>query len=131
MIGAQTQPGTESFLSGPGVDVGPDLREDFLRSLQTDSVDAGQIHAADSVQLHSQIELVFSAHAGPLATDFWPCGGQGFIQHINFGGHLLECSADLLIVGRELALEVVVALQGKIFRSNSSSSCQWPSRLFW
>src|SRR5215831_14372157 len=106
MVRAQTQPGSERFLSGPGVDVGTDLEEDCLRSLQTDSVDADQIHAADAVQFHSQIKLVFSAHAGPLVKDFWPCGRQGFLQYIDFGGHLLECSAHLLLVGRYLALEV-------------------------
>src|SRR5215472_4300418 len=114
MVGAQTQPGTERFLVGPGTDIGTDLEEDCLRSLQTDSVDAGQIHAADSVQLHSQIELLFTAQARPLVAGFWPCGGQGFLQHIDFGGHLLEFAADLLPVGRYLTLEVVVALQGHL-----------------
>ena len=41
MVGAQTQPGTERFLGGPGTYIGADLEEDFLRSLQTDPIDAG------------------------------------------------------------------------------------------
>ena len=55
-----------------------------------------------------------SAHAGPLVPDFWPCGGQRLPDNIDLGWNLWKFSADLLIVGRYLALEVVVALQGNL-----------------
>src|ERR1700720_3973596 len=44
MVWAQHQPGSEPFLLIPSTDIGTYLEKDFLRSLQTDSVDAGQVH---------------------------------------------------------------------------------------
>src|SRR5208337_2187648 len=58
MVGTQAQPRRELFLIIPGTDIGTNFEEDFLRSLQTDSVDAGQVHTADSIKLRSQFELI-------------------------------------------------------------------------
>src|SRR5260370_7853548 len=70
MVGTQAQPGRELFLVAPSTDIGTNFEEDFLSSLQTDSVDTCQIHTADSIKLLSQIELVLLAHPWPFAARF-------------------------------------------------------------
>src|SRR3954470_25014301 len=50
VVGTQPEPGSKMRLGGPAAHVQSHLGEDGLRNHDVDSIDAGQIEAADAIQ---------------------------------------------------------------------------------
>ena len=96
VVRTSAEPRGEVFFGLPPAHVQADRRDEGLSGEDLDAVDAGQVYAADAVQLGVQLKcwLVASGFLGPTRG-----GGRGVVREL-----------DLAVQGVEVCLKLYVAL---------------------